>query len=745
MYSEETCYVFSLPVQLMINLHYLVIFLVFSHLFSSLPLFFRFLPSLLLSSPFSFSALLSNSQPPIQASPLLKDSRNWLENEALIPGFIDDNDHSFTEDIMKTLDQRPSFKEILTPVMENTHDEDFNKSSMSEGEEEEVAIVAATTQHNLERGRRRAQSLTKSTTTNTSEQESVEGQDEESDVFSHTPPSSSEPEAIHQKTIFSSRSEDNLLQCGTSFSPEEEEEEEQRRDNFEAVIKKYMVESSGRKSTGSTCSSSDLQDTSVSGADYKPYLPDLQMILMETSSLPSSPRSSIFSTSSSTKHGTPTHSLPRNFTQKHHRLPMRQYSEGFIHLERSPILFQISPPLTSPVSLVSAGKASSQGSFSEGFSEDLPEEMRKREGDLTEERSAEEEVEEEEEEEEAEAVDGLHEISASAHVHKGDQLVAKEENEVENSKLDVAEQQHERCKTDSGIDEAVTLLHGTEEDQHIGDELPLPDNSPSRHSLRISFTNSESRDSGLSDSPDPFVEFSQGKNYKMSPQRHSASSLTQSSRHAPQDTFTSSSSSSDSSRQLTTAGSSSSAVPTYTEDYHRHMTSSPESPQADSDDPGATQSVSQVLSSATKPDLSLSDELLMKHTSSERVRSASPDELLTPMQQMTRMKRSQSHGEALMTTHNTKPHSFSHQMKHGHLLILADSNNGTKGEGHLDPTSQEKPDKREDKGEPGGESEAGAKETLKGRGKKRRKYKSSESLNDSSSSPRSHRRMPFFV
>ena len=160
--------------------------------------------------------------------------------------------------------------------------------------------MTATTQHNLEKGRRcRAHSLTKSTSE--SEQESAVGQDEDGDVFSHTLPSTSEPTPIHQNSMFTSRSEDNLLQCRTSFSPEEEDEEEiRKRNNFEAVIQKYMVESSGRKSAGS--SSSDLQEVAM--ADYKPYLPDLQTIL-SSSSLPSSPRSSIFSNPSSTKRSTP--------------------------------------------------------------------------------------------------------------------------------------------------------------------------------------------------------------------------------------------------------------------------------------------------------------------------------------------------------------------------------------------------------------------------------------------------------
>ena len=585
---------------------------------------------------------------------------------------------------MKTLDQRPSFKEVLTPVLEFTPDEDYKANNeLSDGEEEDVVIVTATTQHNLENGRRRrTHSLTKSTSD--SDHESAAGQDEDGDVFRHTPP---DPTPIHQNSMFTSRSEDNLLQCRTSFSPEEEDEDEiRKRNNFEAVIQKYMVESSGRKSAGS--SSSDLQEVAM--AEYKPYLPDLQTIL--STSLPSSPRSSIFSNPPSNKRGTPAHSLPRNFSQttKSHRLPTRQYSEGHIH---SPMFQIASPPLTSPVSLTSGGKASSQGSFSEGFSEELNEEIglrRKRESDLVEQRSV----------EEREETDGL-----------TDSGVAQPEG---------MKAQHET--SDSGVDN--TRHHSTDEEHH--DDLPLPDNSPARHSLHISYLHSESRDSGLSDSPVPFADYSQIKGCKSSPQRHSAASgLAQTSMHAPSDKMTSAD-------PLATAGSSSSDMPTQTDEYHDRHTS----PSLDSTLPQSPDHTSEPRSAISpgppKPNHLPLLESDSKLDAVEHIRMVSSEELApTPRRRTVEkfgMKRSQSHGEALSRDSNSSP-TFSHQTRHGRLIILADNSK---------QTDQSSDDCKT--------AAAGAsKDSSKGKGKRRRKFKSSECLYQASSSPRSHRRTPFFV
>ena len=388
------------------------------------------------------------------------------------------------------------------------------------------------------------------------------------------------------------------------------------------------------------------------------------------------------------------------------------------------------------MSLTSAGKASSQGSFSEGFSEELNEEMgsrRKRESDLVEQQSV----------EEREEVDGL-----------TDSGIAQP---VKTAVLQNDEVQERYQTTDSGI-HVDNTLHGTEEEEHT-DDLPLPDNSPARHSLHISYLHSESRDSGLSDSPVPFADYSQAKGCKSSPQRHSASGLAQTSMHAPLDKV----SSTDPSCQLATTGSSSSAIPTYAdEDHDRHMSPSldhtqlqspspdhtqlqspsPDHTQLQSPSPDHTQPQSPTgvlqLSPPAKPDLPLFDSIPpSKQDPAERIRMISPEELRSPMRQMTvekfGMKRSQSHGEAL--SHGSSSQTFSHQTKHGRLIILAD--NSKQADSCQQPSA-------DDNGDTKAEAAGTSKDSSKGKGK-RRKFKSSESINNAGSSPRSHRRTPFFV
>ena len=654
--------------------------------------------------------------PPIQASPLLKDSRHWTDNAGdNLPGSIDDG-HSFSDSIMKTLDQRLSFKEILTPVMENTQGEDF-KSSLSDDEDEEDVIVSATTQQNLEKGhRRRAHSLTKSTSTISDQTEA----NHHDDVFAHPPPSTSAPSNLHQKAMFSSKSEDNLLQCSASFSPEgeeEEEEEEGRESNFEVEIKKLLVESSGGKSAGS--SSSDLQDTSGAGSsDYKPYhVPDLQALLMESSSAPTSPRSLSFSPSSSQR-TTPAHSLPRNFRHhpsKQHRIPLRQFSEGQIQ-------FQVtSPPLTSPVSLTSVGKVSSQGSFSEGFSEELQEE-----GSLRRKRLTESSLEQEE------GVDEVGEIPATQKKGEG---VGKEEEPAP-----VRPPRRRDKTTDSGIEDPASIIP-MEDDPHISDDIPLPDNSPAIQSLHVFYKNSESRDSGLSDSPDPFAD-----THKLSLLQQSASNLMQSNRQGAQDGL----SLSDSSQQLASTGSSSHAVSTTVDDSSRHADPCCKPDQEGQPSaipltrPDSSQIITEVLKVAPTPNLKLidPDECSMHQHASDRLRMMSPDEILPPTQRTIKdngMKRSQSHGEALAKDPSQQL-SFSHQTKHGRLIIMSDSSNSK----HSDSTEQSSLLESE-MGNGSASGGGGGGEGSKGKTRKKKKFKSSESINEIGGSPRSHRRTPFFV
>ena len=401
----------------------------------------------------------------MQASPLLTDSRHWQDRRGSgdslpLPGSIEDQ--GFVESVMNTLEQRlmrpqvlsvPSMEKVLTPVMER---EDYPLSSE---DDDETHITITSANSTLDRQKhRRVQSLTKSNSDNFIEENSSCDHD---NVF-HTSSNSSITCEVGGM-LHSSRSENYLLHHSDI-------EEGSIMNSFEKDILKFVGDSEKRKSNDSIDSQDPFQSADVQA-------------LLENSSYENSNEG---------------RSLPRNF----HRplfplLPMRQMSEGQIKPLKSPHFNAGSSPLYSPVSLTSIDKSmsmvSSQGSFSDGFIDDTTTSDFKRTYQVENKECREQKsVESNKTEEEGEG--------------KMETDLGKEH--VNLPVLQIRKQRGRGKMTDSGI-----------EDQNfnsvIDGEIPLPDDSPTIgaskiHSLKYKY--SSSRDSGLSDSPDPFVEFSSSQN-----------------------------------------------------------------------------------------------------------------------------------------------------------------------------------------------------------------------------------------
>jgi hypothetical protein len=152
----------------------------------------------------------------------------------------------------------------------------------------------------------------------------------------------------------------------------------------------------------------------------------------------------------------PARSLPRNFYRPP-LLPMpRQMSEGQIKQVKSPHFTVGSPPLMSPVSTTSVEKSlsvpSSRGSISESYLEDFDKKQKKV----------------------------------------------------------ICEEKSLNHKADSGSEDN-NRISGTSADEDVHDEFPVI-NLP-KQSFKIKLT--ASRDSGLSDSPDPFVDICSSPNNNM--------------------------------------------------------------------------------------------------------------------------------------------------------------------------------------------------------------------------------------
>ena len=396
-------------------------------------------------------------QMPFFASPLLNDSRNWQDHSRseILPGSTE----GFAESVFNSIDRRllhpyhaisvPAMEKILTPVMEK---EDY----ATDEEFDEPIMYSACNTLDYHHTRRRAQSLTKSSSAGFNEDD--DKGDSDAVFHSRTPSNVSD---TSRRGYLGSRSEDNLLQIDNLDSPIVKEPQ---RLSFESNILKYVQEENDER-----CSTESLDSQ-----EYKPFQsPDVQALLLPSSTASSPgffPRS---------VEGKPVQSLPRNF----HRppvpsLPLRQMSEGYIKPMKSPHFSVGSPPLASPSSLISADKSgSSRGSFSEHFLYDTAE------------------VDE-------------HRVGKKEMMLKktrGDRKVEYEGRGDKSSQLVIRHQRGREKTADSGIEDPPNFnsVASVEEE-----DIPLPDNSPMIGVPKLPPTHrfSTSRDSGLSDSPDPFVE-----------------------------------------------------------------------------------------------------------------------------------------------------------------------------------------------------------------------------------------------
>lgn len=340
-------------------------------------------------------------------------------------------------------------EKILTPVMEK---EDY---ATDEEFDDPIMYSASNTLDYHHHTRRRAQSLTKSSSTGFN----VDDDKGDSDAVFHSRTPSNVSDASH-RAYLGSRSEDNLLQIDNLDSPVVKETQ---RLSFESNILKFVQEENDQRHS----------TESLDSQEYKPFQsPDVQALL-----LPSSTASSPGYFPRSTE-GKSVQSLPRNF----HRppvpsLPLKQMSEGYIKPVRSPHFSIGSPPLASPTSLISADKSgSSQGSFSEHFSYDPTE--------VDEQRVGKKEV--------------------MLKRTRGERKVEYEGRD-KSSQLVIRYQRGREKTADSGIEDPPNFNSVVSVEE---EDIPLPDNSPMMGVAKFppTYRFSTSRDSGLSDSPDPFVE-----------------------------------------------------------------------------------------------------------------------------------------------------------------------------------------------------------------------------------------------
>ena len=443
----------------------------------------------------------------MHASPLLTDSRcheqfmNDEDDKNILPGLISDN-RSFSESVLSTLEQRlyspsnnlsvpPAFESYLTPVQENS--EDFRTHS---DDDEELRIVQSAC-NTLDRPRRRTHSLTKSSSTTgfAGDNESEVGIENDSVFHSRT---ASTVSGASRRLILSSRSEENLLNhsCESNGSPGGRGADASEMDNFQLEMRKLMEESFQDRRH-----SSDSGDSQPS--DYKPFQSaNVQALLLSESN----PGQSYRTGSSSNGATLPNRSLPRNF-----RHPNTQYSlqQGKASAglpprgnSESQIRFAIGSPLTSPVSVASTERnTSTPGSqASEGFfSESMPTPESTLNWASKSDHNA------------ASSADSSKQTwqadSHSANIQPSQ--ITPECCPKETSKKDdedgPANDQSQTLNAANDSEECRNSVNSVEED---AEDIPLPDESFSisnpTHVLKRRF--SASRDSGLSDSPDPSVD-----------------------------------------------------------------------------------------------------------------------------------------------------------------------------------------------------------------------------------------------
>ena len=388
----------------------------------------------------------------------MTDSRHWqeLNDKANLPGCIDDN---FVQSILTTVEQRwtrpnsgsvPMLDKVLTPVIEMKDDNQDNSSE----ESGEVRILPASASNTIERPheRRRAHSLTKSSSTGYGEElDSVGG---ESDVFHSRTGSNASSNGDPNSTPPTSRlgpnfvSEDNLLQ-------QTNRKVSNGRNTGSNGIAKVKVQEDKELFSEFNPQDQQILSDSNDSLKYDPFeSPDVQALIAVSKS-------------------THPHTFPRPANLS---LPTRQMSEGDIKPHR-PVFSIGSPPLDSPISLRSIDKsismASSQGSFSEGFSEEVL--------------SAD--------------VSSLRRFIPLGNGVEGGEGTSQSEEPGEMPHIR-KRRGREKAAADSGIGDPTSMN---------GEEIPLPDDSPTTGSSKLhslKHKHSLSRDSGLSDSPDPLVDLS---------------------------------------------------------------------------------------------------------------------------------------------------------------------------------------------------------------------------------------------
>ena len=422
------------------------------------------------------------------------------DDNNILPGLISDN-RSFSESVLSTLEQRlyspsnnlplpPAFESFLTPVQENS--EDLRAHSE---DDEEMRIVQSAC-NTLDRSRRRTHSLTKSSSTNfPGDSESEVGIENDSVFHSRT---ASTVSGASRRLLLSSRSEENLLQRSgeSNGNPRGRATGPREMDNFELEIRK-LVEESFQDSRHSS-DSGDSQPP-----DYKPFQSSNVQALLLSETTPG--QSYLPSTASSEVTG-PNRSLPRNF--RHHNtssslqhgracttLPARGGSEGQIR-------FAIGSPLTSPVSLTSTDRnMSTPGSqISEGFfSESMPTPESTLNWTSKSDHTA------------ASSTESSKQIWQTGS-HPADvqpNQVPPEGYPGERDKKDARDSPaDDQPQTSSVTNDSVEYRDSVNSVEEDADDIPLPDDSfsVSNPIQVVKRRFSASRDSGLSDSPDPSVE-----------------------------------------------------------------------------------------------------------------------------------------------------------------------------------------------------------------------------------------------
>lgn len=308
-------------------------------------------------------------------------------------------------------------------------------------------------------GRRRTQSLSKTTPTNNQDNSCYDNvfgshQNERQDI------------ADPVRRLFSS-SEDNLL-SETQNGRGQQNHASSSSKTFEDGILKLVASDASLSS-------------SIDSGEYKPFQStNVQALLLPPSHA---------TPTSSNNNEIPARSLPRDFRRTPPSLPpVRQLSEGQIHVARPALktasfLVGSPPPISSPLSFKSSLSvpSSSRGSFSEGFLE-----------------------------EELSRCGGTDETPPTSNTSTAERVKT---NNTDDKSLSNG------SKTSTLSVKSNYRISGGSTDEDLPIDIPLPDESPhpsgggvvkSSRSLIVG-----SRDSGLSDSPDPFVDFGSSSSHSI--------------------------------------------------------------------------------------------------------------------------------------------------------------------------------------------------------------------------------------